>query len=162
MAALRDTSTRLALRAPVSGTVVDLAYHTIGGVIKPGDRILDIVPDGDELIIEAQLGPQYIDRVRAGLPADVHFDAYLRNIEPPVISGTVKVVSADVLTDPRTGAQFYALRVSVPMDELKKLKGLELRPGMQGTVMVKTGERTLLTYLLRPLFRRFNSALGER
>jgi membrane fusion protein, protease secretion system len=162
LASLRDTSTRLALRAPVSGTVVDLAYNTIGGVIKPGDRILDIVPDGDELIVEAQLGPQYIDRVRAGLPAEVHFDAYLRNIEPPVVSGTVKVVSADALTDSRTGIQYYALRVTVPASEIKKLGGLQIQPGMQGTVMVKTGERSLLVYLLRPLFRRFNTALGER
>lgn len=68
----------------------------------------------------------------------------------------------DALTDPRTGAQFYTMRVSVPETELKKLKGLELRPGMQGTVVVKTDERSLLAYLLRPLFRRFNTALGER
>ncbi len=162
LSAVRDTSTRLALRAPVAGTVVDLAYHTIGGVIKPGDRILDIVPGGDELIVEAQVGPQYIDRVRVGLPADVHFDAYLRNIEPPVVSGTVSVVSADVLTDPRTGIQYYSLRVSVPASELKKLGDLKIQPGMQGTVMVKTGERSMMAYLLRPLFRRFNTAMGER
>ncbi len=162
LAALRDTNTRLVLRAPVSGTVVDLAYHTVGGVIKPGDRILDIVPSGDELVVEAQLGPQYIDRVRAGLPADVHFDAYLRNIEPPVVSGTVKTVSADTLADPRTGIQFYTLRVTVPASELGKLGGLKIQPGMQGTVMVKTGERSLLVYLLRPLFRRFNTSMGER
>jgi protease secretion system membrane fusion protein len=161
-AALRDTNTRLVLRAPVSGTVVELAYHTIGGVIKPGDRILDIVPAGDDLIVEAQVGPQYIDRVRAGLLADVHFDAYLRNIEPPVVSGKVKVVSADAVTDPRTGVQFYTLRVTVPASELKKLGDLQIQPGMQGTVMVKTGERSLLVYLLRPLFRRFNTAMGER
>lgn len=161
LTAIRDTNARLILQAPVSGTVVDLAYHTIGGVIKPGDRILDIVPSNDELIVEAQVAPQYIDRVRVGLPANIHFDAYLRNIEPPVVSGTVKVVSADALVDARTGAQFYNLRVSVPASEIKKLGDLKIQPGMQATVMVKTGERSLLAYLLRPLFRRFNTALGE-
>jgi membrane fusion protein, protease secretion system len=158
---IRDTSTRLVLRAPVAGTVVDLAYHTVGGIIKPGDRILDILPVGDDLVVEAQLGPQYIDRVHAGLPADVHFDAYLRNIEPPVVSGKVKVVSADALTDPRSGAQYYTVRVTVPAAELKKLGDLQIQPGMQGTVMVKTGERSMMAYLLRPLFRRFNTAMGE-
>jgi HlyD family type I secretion membrane fusion protein len=162
LTAVRDTNTRLVLRAPVAGTVVDVAYHTVGGIIKPGDRIMDIVPSGDDLVVEAQLGPQYIDRIHAGLPADVHFDAYLRDIEPPVVSGKVRLVSADVLTDSRTGIQYYNLRVEVPAAELKKLGDLKIQPGMQGTVMVKTGERSMMAYLLRPLLRRFNTALGER
>jgi HlyD family type I secretion membrane fusion protein len=162
LVALRDTNQRLAVQAPVDGVVVDLAFHTVGGIIKPGDRILDIVPDGDELIIEAQIGPQYIDRIQAGLAADVHFDAYMARAERPVITGRVKVVSADTLTDPRTGAQYYAIRISVPPSELNKLGNLTLQPGMACTVMVKTGERPLLVYLARPLLRRFTSALSER
>ena len=162
LAALRDTHQRLALKSPVDGVVVDLAFHTIGGIIKPGDRILDIVPEGDELIIEAQVAPQYIDRMHAGLPADVHFDAYMARAERPVITGSVKVVSADALTDARTGAQYYAIRVSVPAAELKKLGDLALQPGMTSTVMVKTGERSLLVYLARPFLRRFTTALSER
>lgn len=161
LAALRDTHERLVIRAPVSGTVVDLAFHTEGGVIKPGDRILDIVPGGDNLIVEARVPPQYVDRVHAGLPADVHFDAYMSRAERPVISGTVAVVSADALLDERSGAQYYAMRVTVPAAELEKLGGLALQPGMQGTVMVKTGERSLLVYLARPLLRRFDTALTE-
>jgi protease secretion system membrane fusion protein len=161
LAALRDTHTRLVLRAPVSGTVVDLAYHTIGGVIKPGDRILDIVPEDDELIVEAQVPPQYIDRVYVDLPAQVHFDAHMNRAEGTVVRGKVSVVSADALADPRTGARYYALRVSVPVTELKKLGNLRLQPGMQGTVMVITGERSFLVYLARPLFRRFHSAMTE-
>jgi membrane fusion protein, protease secretion system len=161
LAALRDTHQRLAIQAPVDGVVVDLAFHTLGGVIKPGDRILDIVPDGDELIIEAQIGTQYIDRVHAGLEADVHFDAYASRVARPVIAGKVQVVSADALTDPRTGLQYYAVRVSVPPAELKKLGQLALQPGMAGTVMVKTGERSLLVYLARPFMRRFGSAMSE-
>lgn len=161
LAALRDTHERLVIRAPVAGTVVDLAFHTVGGVIKPGDRILDIVPEGDNLIVEARIAPQYVDRVHAGLPADVHFDAYMSRAERPVISGTVAVVSADALIDERSGTQYYAMRVAVPAAELDKLGGLALQPGMQGTVMVKTGERSLLVYLARPLLRRFDTALTE-
>src|SRR5436190_1143200 len=81
LSAHRDVNSRLVIRAPVSGTVVDLAFHTIGGVIKPGDRILDIVPEGDELIVEARVPTQFIDRVHAGLAADVHFDAYLNRAD---------------------------------------------------------------------------------
>jgi HlyD family type I secretion membrane fusion protein len=161
LAAQRDTFSRLVIRAPVSGTVVDLAFHTVGGVIKAGDRILDIVPEGDELIVEARVAPQYIDRVHAGLPADVHFDAYMSRAERPVIAGKVLVVSADALADSRTGEQYYSMRVAVPAAELEKLGKLELQPGMQGTVMVKTGERSLLVYLARPLLRRFTAAMGE-
>lgn len=161
LAAQRDTVARLAIRAPVSGTVVDLAFHTLGGVIKPGERILDIVPAADELIIEAQVSPQYIDRLSVGLPTDVHFDAYSTRVERPVVRGSVQVVSADVLTDPRNGSTYYTMRVKVPAAEVKKLKGLRLQPGMQSTVMVKTGESSLMVYLLHPLLRRFTSALSE-
>jgi HlyD family type I secretion membrane fusion protein len=161
LAAQRDTFSRLVIRAPVSGTVVELAFHTVGGVIKAGDRILDIVPEGDELIVEARVAPQYIDRVHAGLPADVHFDAYMSRAERPVIAGKVLVVSADALADSRTGEQYYSMRVAVPAAELEKLGKLQLQPGMQGTVMVKTGERSLLVYLTRPLLRRFTAAMGE-
>ena len=161
LAALQDSFSRLVIRAPVSGTVVELAFHTLGGVVKPGERILDIVPQGDELIVEARVAPQYIDRVHAGLPADVHFDAYTSRARQPVIAGKVLLVSADAIADARTGAQFYAMRVAVPASELKKLGSLQLQPGMQGTVMVKTGERSLLVYLTRPLLRRFTAAMGE-
>lgn len=161
LVALRDTHQRLAVKSPVDGVVVDVAFHTIGGIIKPGDRILDIVPEGDALTVEAQVAPQYIDRVRAGLAADVHFDAYTARAEQPVITGRVSVVSADALTDTRTGAQYYSIRVSVPPAELNKLGGLTLQPGMTGTVMLKTGERSLLVYLMRPFLRRFSSALSE-
>lgn len=162
LAALRDTYGRLAVRAPVGGKVVDLAFHTINSTIKPGDRILDIVPEGDELVIEAQVQPQYVDRIRAGLPAEVHFDAYVSRARRPIVRGTVKTVSADVLTDSRTGLPYYAMRVSVPGDQVKGLGGRPLQPGMQGTVMVMTGERSLLAYLARPFLRRFSESLSEQ
>lgn len=161
LAAIRDSFGRLAIRAPVAGTVVDVAVNTVGGVVKPGERIMDIVPDGEDLIVEAQLPPQYIDRVHAGLPADVHFDAYVSLASMPVVSGKVSVVSADVLTDQRTGIQAYSMRVAISGEETRKLGRLRLQPGMQCTVMVKTGERPLMSYLLRPFLRRFATALSE-
>lgn len=159
--ALRDSNERLAIRAPVSGTVVDVAVNTVGGVVKPGDRLLDIVPDSEELVIEAQLAPQHVDRMRAGLPADVHFDAYVSLARRPMVSGNVSMVSADALTDPRSGEKYYAMRIMIPAQELAALGATRLQPGMMCNVTVKTGERTLLTYLLRPLLRRFSGALTE-
>lgn len=161
LAALRDSFERLAIRAPVAGTVVDVAVSTVGGVVKPGDRIMDIVPDGDDLVAEAQLPPQYIDRVHAGLPADVHFDAYVSLASRPTLAGEVDVVSADVITDPRSGIQHYSLRVRIPAAETGKIRDLKLFPGMQCTVMIKTGERSFMSYLMRPLMRRFDTALKE-
>ena len=161
VAAQRDLHERLSILAPAAGTVVGLAVHTIGGVLKPGERVLDIVPEGDELIVEAQLPPLYAGRVRAHLAADVHFDAALLQSERPVLTGKVALVSADALNDARTGVAYYGLRVTVPGEELRKLGALKLQPGMQATVMVKTGERTLLAYLTRPIWQRFSTALAE-
>lgn len=161
LAAQRDSHGRLAIRAPVTGTVVDLAAHTVGGVVRPGERIMDIVPAGDDLMVEARVAPQYIDRVRPGLPVNLHFDAYMSRAERPVIGGTVAVVSADALTDPKSGASYYAMQVRVPPAERLRLGELRLLPGMQTLVMVKTGERSLLVYLARPLLRRFTPALSE-
>jgi protease secretion system membrane fusion protein len=161
LVAAKDVFDRLVLRAPVTGAVVDLAFATVGGVVKPGDKIMEIVPEGDVLIVEGQVPPQYIDRIRAGLPADIHFDAYTNQVKQPVVTGKVTTVSADALTDPRSGVQYFSIRVAVPGTELKKLGDFKVQPGMQSTVMVKTGERTMMTYLLRPLFRRFSKALGE-
>lgn len=158
---LEDNFQRLVVRSPVAGTVVDLGFHTVGGVIKPGDRILDIVPSDDQLVVEARVPPQNVDRLRPGLTASVHFDAYADRLQIPVISGLVEVVSADILTDSRTGEPYYSIRVSVPAPEMAKLGSLQLQPGMPSTVMIKTGERTLMTYLLQPILRRFVTSLTE-
>lgn len=162
LTAQRDTFDRLALRAPVAGKVVDLAFHTLGGVVRPGERIMDIVPENDALVVEARVAPQYIDSVHAGLMADIHFDAYASRVQRPVIRGQLALVSADALKDERSGHPYYAMRVTVPPAEVQRLGDLRLLPGMQTTVMVKTGERTLMTYLLHPLMRRFETGLSER
>ncbi len=161
LGAVKDTHARLVIRAPVSGTVVDLGVHTVGGVAKPGDRLMDLVPENDELVVVAQLSPLYVDRVHAGLSAAVHFDSYISFARRPVVTGKVTTVSADALTDSRTGNMYYALKISVPASEMERLGAVRLQPGMQATVMIKTGERTMMAYLLRPLLRRFTSALSE-
>jgi protease secretion system membrane fusion protein len=162
LAGQRDTVERLVLRAPVSGKVVDMAFHTLGGVVRPGERIMDIVPENDALVVEARVAPQYIDSLHVGLPADVHFDAYASRVQRPVIRGELAVVSADALKDERTGQRYYTARVTVSANEARRLGDLRLLPGMQTTVMVKTGERTLMTYLINPLVRRFQTGLSER
>jgi protease secretion system membrane fusion protein len=161
LAAARDVFERLVLRAPVAGSVVDLALFTVGGVVKAGDKLMEIVPDGDELLVEGQVAPQYIDRIRVGLPADIHFDAFVNQVKQPVITGKVKTLSADALVEARTGSSYYSVRVAVAGAELAKLGAFKVQPGMQTTVMVKTGERSMMTYLLRPLFRRFATAMRE-
>jgi len=161
VAALRDTHDRLAVRAPVSGTVVDLAVTTLGGVVKPGDRLLDIVPDEEDLIVEARLDPRYIDRVHPGLPAELRLDAYLNRAMGPLVAGEVRLVSADAIRDERTGAVFYSLQVTIPAAQRARLGAARLQSGMLCSVMIKTGERTLLTYLTRPLVRRFSDSLTE-
>lgn len=161
MKGLSDSYDRLVIRAPVAGTVVDVAVNTVGGVVKPGDRVLDIVPADDALVVEAQLPPQYIDRVRPGLPADVYFDAYVSMARRPLITGTVETVSADVMTDSRSGLTYYSVRIRIQPNALSQLIGVRLYPGMQCSVTIKTGERTLLTYLLRPIIKRTSNSLLE-
>lgn len=158
---LSDSFDRLVIKAPVAGTVVDVAVNTVGGVVKPGDRVMDIVPTDEALVVEAQLAPQFIDRVRPGLPADVGFDAYVSMAKRPRVAGIVETVSADVMTDPRTGVPYYTVRVRISPDEITRLKEVKLFAGMQCAVTIKTGERTMLTYLLRPLLQRTESALLE-
>jgi protease secretion system membrane fusion protein len=141
--------------------VVDLAVTTLGGVVKPGDRLLDIVPDEEDLIVEARLDPRYIDRVHPGLPAELRLDAYLNRAMGPLVAGEVRLVSADAIRDERTGAVFYSLQVTIPAAQRARLGAARLQSGMLCSVMIKTGERTLLTYLTRPLVRRFSDSLTE-
>jgi protease secretion system membrane fusion protein len=104
---------------------------------------------------------QFIDQVHPGLPADVQFDAYVSMAKRPRVAGVVETVSADAMTEPRTGVPYYTVRVRIPPDELATLKGAKLFAGMQCSVTIKTGERTIMTYLLRPLLQRTGAALLE-
>src|SRR2546426_7872238 len=128
--------------------------ETLANIAGTNARLADLRMRG------AQREVEYRREVEA-LPADVHFDAYMNRAAQPVVRGKVTVVSADALMDARAGQPYYAMRVKVPASELKRLGSVKLQPGMQGTVMVKTGERSLLVYLTRPLLRRFTTAMGE-
>jgi HlyD family type I secretion membrane fusion protein len=143
---------RTLIGAPVDGTVVALRFRTAGGVVRPGEPVLEIVPDNEELLIDARLSPMDIDVVRAGLPARVVLPAFQQR-HLPQIEGRVRQVSPDALADPQTGQRFFAVRVEIDRDRLAGLEPpLELTPGMPAEVYITTGERTALDYLLGPLY----------
>ncbi|MGH6944737.1 MAG: HlyD family type I secretion periplasmic adaptor subunit, partial [Geminicoccaceae bacterium] len=146
MRAIQDQYERLDIRAPVAGVVVNMVAHTVGGVVTPGSPILDIVPNNDKLMIEAQVRPTDIDGVVPGLQADVRFPAFDRT-RIPRLAGTVTRVSADRLTT-SGGTGYFLVRVEVDEQELKRLKGLTLKPGMPAEVLINKSERTLMGYLL--------------
>ncbi len=158
--AAADVLARLDIRAPVDGTVVDLRIHTEGGVIEPGAPILDIVPRQDRLIVETRISTDDIDVVRPGLPAEVRLTAYNARTTP-VLEGSLIQVSADRFTDERTGEPYYLGQVRVD-DESPGLGDIELYPGMSAQVMIRTGRRTALSYLLAPISASFDRAFREQ
>lgn len=148
--AAEDQLKRIEIRAPQDGTVFQSAVHTVGGVINQGEAIMMIVPDADTLTVEARVNPQDINQVKVGQNALLRLSAFnLRTT--PEINGTVTRVSADITTDQRTGANYYVVRISMPPDEVAKLGQLKIVPGMPVESFVQTGERTMISYLLKPL-----------
>jgi HlyD family type I secretion membrane fusion protein len=160
LTAAADVLRRREIRAPLAGRVLNLKYFTAGGVIAPGTPILDLVPAEDRLIVEAQVSPLDIDVVRPGLPAEIRLTAY-RQRATPIIYGRLLQVSADRLLDERTGAAYYKALVEADPDEMARLEGIELYPGMPAEVMIKTGDRTFLAYLVQPIADGFNRAFRE-
>ncbi len=154
-----DVLVRTRIKAPLDGTIVGLQIHTPGGVVGPGEPLMDLVPSGAGLIIESQVDPNDIDVVHAGLPAQVRLTAFnQRNLIP--INGKVLTVSADRLTDERSGVPYFLARV-VLVEDLSKDLAVALYPGMQAEVMIVTGERTVLDYIFRPLARSLGRAFRE-
>jgi HlyD family type I secretion membrane fusion protein len=148
--AAADVLRRTDVVAPQAGKVVNLRYYTPGGVVKPGDAILDIVPQNDNPIVEAHVRPLDIEHVHPGLAAQVRLVAYnLRTT--PTITGTVDYVSADTLTNEHTDQSYYVANVVLNAHDLARLDRVRLYPGMPVEVMIITGERTMLQYLLDPL-----------
>ncbi|QIK36792.1 HlyD family type I secretion periplasmic adaptor subunit [Caldichromatium japonicum] len=160
MRALAKQLERTVVRAPVGGSVVGLSVHTVGGVVRPGDHLLDIVPEGESMIIEARVHPMDIDRVHPGLEADLRLSA-LNARTTPVIQGRVLTVSADRLIDPATNLPYYLARIEVTPEGLVQLHGQRLQAGMPVEAMIKTGERTFFNYLIRPLTDRVAQAFRE-
>lgn len=147
-------------RAPEDGVVIGLRLHTVGGVVRPGEVLMDLVPRNAALVIEARVQPQERDRIRPGLSAGVRFVALNRN-NTPVLEGKVILVSADRITDEKTGTPYYLVRVSVPLEALGGLEGGALEPGMPVDVIIRTGERTFLNYLLKPMTDRMARSFKE-
>jgi protease secretion system membrane fusion protein len=151
-----------AIRAPVAGQVIGLNAHTEGGVIAAAQRLMEIVPAGSAWIIKARFEPMVADRLKVDLPVNLRFSS-LTSATLPVVAGKVLNVSGDQLLDEQTGLPYFAVEVEVGADAVDTLKshGLDVKPGMQAEVLVQTGERTFLDYLLSPLEKRIRGALKE-
>jgi HlyD family secretion protein/epimerase transport system membrane fusion protein len=161
LTASRDVLARTLIKAPSAGTVVELRFHTPGGVIRPGEPILDIVPGDEELLVDARLSPLDIDIVAPGLPAQIVLPAFKQR-HMPRIEGKVRWISADVIVDPHSGERYFEARVEVDQDKLAALEpAIELTAGMPAEVFIMTGERTMLDYLLQPLFASLGRAFRE-
>ncbi|MGE7993203.1 HlyD family type I secretion periplasmic adaptor subunit [Pseudomonas sp. NPDC089554] len=147
--------------APAEGIVVNLGVHTEGAVVRAGDHLLEIVPQGAALEVEGRLPVNLVDKVAPQLPVDILFTAFNQN-RTPRVTGEVALVSADQLLDERTGQPYYVLRSTVSEEALARLQGLAIRPGMPAELFVRTGERSLLNYLFKPLLDRAGTALTEQ
>lgn len=152
---------RTEIRAPQSGIVVDMKVHTAGGVIKEGDVLMEIVPQEDDLIVEAMVRPEDIDVVNAGMPAQVRLTAYNFRTTPP-FPGEVITVSADRVEDERTGVASYLAKVRLDASVLEKHKDIRLYPGMPAEVMIVLGGRTFFDYIASPILRSLNRSFREQ
>ena len=156
----RAKTERNVVTAPQDGVVMNLRTHTPGGVIAAGGDVLDIVPTGDKLVVEAKVQPIDIDVVRPDLPATVRFVAYKQRTTP-VVEGKVTRVSADAVTDERTGQAYFLATVEVGPDQLARVPNVKLYPGMPVEAAIVTGSRTMLAFLLQPFTDSFSHAFRE-
>lgn len=160
LSAALDVISRARIRTPLSGVVIGLKVHSIGGVISPGAVLMSIVPDNEKLVVEARIDPNDIDIVRRGLEARVRLTPFsARQLAP--LKGVVLSVSADAITDERTGQKYYMARIELGKLPAELRKPNSLYPGMPVEVMIITGSRTMLDYLLSPLIKSFGRAFRE-
>jgi HlyD family type I secretion membrane fusion protein len=157
LAAADDALARTRVTAPLPGTVIGLRVHTRGGVIQPGAAILEIVPRDERLVVEARIRPEDIDRVHRGMAAEVRFTAFNQRTTP-VFPGEVLRISADRFTDPGLGQSFYVAQIGLDAQAGARLA---LQPGMPAEVYIVTGERTVLSYLVRPIREQIRRAMLE-
>ena len=152
---------RIEIRAPATGQVLGLAIQSVGSVVQPGQKLMDIVPHNEALLLEAHIPPHLIDRVRTEQPADVRFAAFAHSPQL-VVEGKLESISGDLLSDPQNPQNSYFLaRVAVTPKGMKALGDRQLLPGMPAEIIIKTGERSMLTYLLHPLTKRLAASLKE-
>ncbi|WLH43695.1 HlyD family type I secretion periplasmic adaptor subunit [Pseudomonas beijingensis] len=160
LATLQDRDQRTDILAPESGMVMGMTVHTLGAVVSPGTALLDIVPANEELIVEAQVSPMDIDRIALGKLADIRFSAF-KSSTTPVVEGRLVQISADRLINKDTGTAYYLARVALTDKGRQTLGNLTLVPGMPVEVLVNTGARTLLQYLIQPASNVFARSLIE-
>ncbi len=148
------------VRAPVDGTIVAMSVFTNGGVVGPGFRMMDIVPSDDALVVDGQLPVHLIDKVHPNLKVELMFTAFNQNLTPH-IPGIVTQVSADRLVDEKSGQPYYTVKAKVAPEGMKQIASLQIRPGMPVEMFVKTGERTMMNYLLKPVLDHIKMAMTE-
>ena len=148
------------LRAPIAGTIVGLKVFRAGKVVNAGDILMEIVPVDSPLVIQAQLPISLRDKVFINAPVDLSFVAFSQSTTPKV-SGILTKIAADSLRDQYTGEYFYQLEAKLNDDAKQQLTGLKIEPGMPVQIFVKTGERSLMNYLLKPLYDRLNITFSE-
>jgi HlyD family secretion protein len=158
--AAEDQLTKHDIRSPIAGTVYQLAIHTVGGVVGPGEAMMMIVPKGDSLVVEAQIDPAQVDRVHPEQEAVLRFSSF-GSRDTPEYLGTVETVSPDVVMDQRTGLGFYIAKVKLPPHAIDEL-GSKMVPGIPVEVFISTGERTVLSYLVKPLGDQIMHTFRER
>jgi HlyD family secretion protein len=159
--AAEDQLKRIDIRAPQDGTVFQLAVHTVGGVITAGDPIMLIVPEADNLSVEVKANPQDIDQLQLNQKAILRFTAF--NVRTtPEIEGIVTRISADTSSDQRTGQSYYTIRIAMAADQLERLGDVKLLPGMPVEAFVQTGDRTMLSYLIKPLHDQLMRTFREK
>jgi HlyD family secretion protein len=156
-----DQLKRTDIRAPQDGTVFQSTANTVGGVIAAGDPIMLIVPESDNLTVEVRVDPKDIDQIQLGQIVVLRFTSF--NVRTtPEIDGTVSRIAADTSTDQRTGQSYYLVRIAMPVQELKRLGDVKLTPGMPVEAFVQTGDRTMLSYLIKPLHDQLMRAFREK
>ena len=160
--AVKADLARTELRSPAEGQVLGLMNQTVGGVIQAGQKIMDVVPDDEQLILEAKVLPHLIDKVRSDDPVDIRFTAFAHSPQL-VVSGRILSISKDLLNDPPPSLTptYYLARVVVTPEGMKKLGNRQLQAGMPAEVVIKTGERSLMMYLLHPLVKRIAASMKE-
>jgi len=159
--ALEGELERTEIKSPATGQVVGLASQTVGGVIAPGQKLMDIVPANNTLLLETRIPPNLIDSVKAGLIADVRFSTFA-HAPQLVVEGKVVSVSGDLITESQPPISYFLARVEVTPEGMKALGDRRMHPGMPAEIIIRTGERTMLTYLLNPLTRRLSASMKER
>jgi HlyD family secretion protein len=160
--AAEDQLKRIDIRAPQDGVVHQLAVHTVGGVItSQGDSIMLIVPENEALSIETKVQPQDIDQLRLGQPAVVRFTAFSQRTTTE-LNGTLSRISADVSEDQKTATRYYTIRIAIPDNEIVRLGGLKLVPGMPVEAFIQTTPRTMISYLVRPIHDQVIRAFREK